>query len=257
MAPNVGRGCFLCGSKDHDDCELDLDELTIIGEKIGLSGDALRAWLDEEKAKEREARREEAEREARARETELTLAREIAAIEERNSLLRVRLLEAQNAARARASVDAKSISFVERGPWQCSDKLNEADRSFTSVRRNTSQSDIDSEASGRQDTINGGAVALLGSSTKGTILSSSDNGGERHEEKPQGFNADSPSWVPLGALKSGPVVAECHSAKSEVALSDSSLVLPDAVTAKCLGMSSIRSDALPSSPMLAGPSSSA
>ncbi|KAH6946621.1 hypothetical protein HPB50_014212 [Hyalomma asiaticum] len=116
MAPNVGRGCFLCGSKDHNDCDVNLDELTILGKKIGLSGDALRAWLEEEKAKEREARREEAEREARARETELALACEVAALEERNSLLRIHLLEAQNAARAHASVHVDNVSFLDHGP---------------------------------------------------------------------------------------------------------------------------------------------
>ncbi|KAH6931970.1 hypothetical protein HPB50_001860 [Hyalomma asiaticum] len=115
MAPNVGRGCFLCGSKDHNDCDMNLDELTILGEKIGLSGDALQAWLEEENAKEREAQREEAEREARARETELALAREVAALEERNSLLRIRLLEAQNAVRAHASVHVDNVSFMDRG----------------------------------------------------------------------------------------------------------------------------------------------
>ncbi|KAH6921125.1 hypothetical protein HPB50_027888 [Hyalomma asiaticum] len=94
---------------------MNLDELTILGEKIGLSGDALRAWLEEEKAKEREARREEAEREARARETELALACEVAALEEKISLLRIRFLEAQNAARAHASVHVDNVSFPDHG----------------------------------------------------------------------------------------------------------------------------------------------
>ncbi|KAH6919756.1 hypothetical protein HPB50_029256 [Hyalomma asiaticum] len=115
MAPNVGRGCFLCGSKDHNDCDMNIDELTILGEKIGLSGDALWAWLEEENAKEREAQREEAEGEARARETELALAREVAALEERNSLLRIRLLEAQNAVRAHAPVLVYNVSFMDHG----------------------------------------------------------------------------------------------------------------------------------------------
>ncbi|KAH6946336.1 hypothetical protein HPB50_012865 [Hyalomma asiaticum] len=124
---------------------MDLEELTILGDKLGLSVDTLRAWLEEQSAREREelaeernARREQAEREERAREIEPTLAREIAALGERNSLLRMRLLEAQNAARARASVDTKSISFIERGTWQRSDELNEAERSFTSMKQDTS-----------------------------------------------------------------------------------------------------------------------
>ncbi|KAH6930454.1 hypothetical protein HPB50_013916 [Hyalomma asiaticum] len=223
MAPNVGRGCFLCGSKDHDDCELDLDELTIIGEKIGLSGDALRAWLDEEKAKEREARREEAEREARARETELALAREVAALEERNHQLRIRLLEAQNAARARASVRVESVSFMDPGTW-ISDELKEAERSFLSVRQNTSQSGIDFGASGRQDTVNRGTVVLLGSSTKGTILSCPDNGGERRDENPQRVNVHSSSWLPPVAVTCSAAMGDCPKPKSEITFSDSLLV---------------------------------
>ncbi|KAH6931884.1 hypothetical protein HPB50_001310 [Hyalomma asiaticum] len=93
-----------------------------LGEKLGLSGDALRMWIEELNAREtewgteeRDARREQAECEERAREAELTFVREKAALEERNLQLSLRLVEAENAANARASLETGSVGSVDRG----------------------------------------------------------------------------------------------------------------------------------------------
>ncbi|KAH7955985.1 hypothetical protein HPB52_005318 [Rhipicephalus sanguineus] len=77
---------------------MDLKDLVSASEKLGLTGDALRKWVEEEQARareeraaERDARREQAEREERA----LVLAREKAALDEKILLLRLRLTEAE------------------------------------------------------------------------------------------------------------------------------------------------------------------
>ncbi|KAH6925574.1 hypothetical protein HPB50_007437 [Hyalomma asiaticum] len=126
-----------------------LEEVISLNQKLALSRDALWAWIEEQstrdrvelaeerkvpledaqlderaretelmlacerRAEEGEARREEAEREAGAREAELALALEVAAPEERNSLFRIRLLQAQNIARDRASVHVDNASFID------------------------------------------------------------------------------------------------------------------------------------------------
>lgn len=83
---------------------MDLKDLVSASEKLGLTGDALRKWVEEEQARareeraaERDARREQAEREERA----LVLAREKAALDEKILLLRLRLTEAEAGAGGR------------------------------------------------------------------------------------------------------------------------------------------------------------
>ncbi|KAH6925118.1 hypothetical protein HPB50_001030 [Hyalomma asiaticum] len=120
---------------------MDLEELISLGGKLALSGDALRAWIEEQSAREREelaeerdARREQAEREARAHH-----------------------------------------------------------------------------------------------SNEGEVHEYPGNDDECHKQSSEELTADA-SWVPVIAIMSHPTDGHCRSEKSEVALSDSSLVLPDAVT---------------------------